>query len=80
MNHMYGNLKVVYEDGVLKPLGKVKLKEHQRLNVFILPDDEAESLALAKAQKKVLSKLCGIGNSGLPDVGVNHDKYLYQKD
>ena len=77
--HMYKNLKAVYENGVLKPLGKVKFKEHQQVEILVLPD-EAEALALAKAQRKALSEFCGIGNSGLPDLGSNHDKYLYPKD
>jgi predicted DNA-binding antitoxin AbrB/MazE fold protein len=34
---MYKNLAVIYEDGVLKPLDKVDLKEHQRANVYTDP-------------------------------------------
>ena len=77
---MYKNLKVIYENGVLRPLGKVRLKEHQRLNVFILPDDEAEMAALVRSQKKALAKYVGIGKSGCGDLRENHDKYLYGKE
>lgn len=35
-------ITVVYENGVLKPLEKVNLKEHQRVEIFIR---EKESMA-----------------------------------
>ncbi len=77
---MYQNLKVIYEDGVLKPLDKVDLKEHQRANVFILPDNEAEMAVLARAQRKALAKFVGIGESDCGDLSEAHDKYLYGKE
>lgn len=76
---MYQNLKVIYEDGVLKPLDKVSLKEHQRVNIFILPDDEEEA-ELVAAQKKALAKFVGVGKSSCDDLSEAHDKYLYSKE
>ncbi len=76
---MYQNLTVIYEDGVLKPLEKPNLKEHQKVDIIILPD-ESETAKLVESQKKALSKFCGIGSSGIGDIGRNHDKYLYRKE
>lgn len=32
---MRRTIEVVYENGVFKPLGKIDLKEHQRIEIFI---------------------------------------------
>ena len=32
-------IQAVYEDGVLKPLGKVDIPEHRTLDILILRDD-----------------------------------------
>jgi len=77
---MYQHLTGIFEDGVLKPLTKIKSKEHQRVNVFILPDDEAEMAALARAQREALAKYVGIGESDCGDLSKAHDKYLYGKE
>lgn len=57
---------------------KVNIKPNQKIELLIFPSDE-EIPELVKSQKKALSKLCGVGNSGLSDLSREHDKYLYQK-
>lgn len=79
---MSQTVKAIYEDGVFKPLQKVNIKPHQRAELVISPEKEfdltpEESRKLAESQKKALSKLRGKYNSGLSDLGSNHDKYLY---
>jgi hypothetical protein len=63
----------------------VNIKPHQKTKLTISPEEETDFSAedtqkLVESQKKALSKLCGIGNSGLTDIGQNHDKYLYKKE
>lgn len=48
----WGNMKMskvidaIFENGVFKPLGKVEIKEHERLQI-IIKEKEAESVAMA---------------------------------
>ena len=67
-------IPAVYEDGIFKPLQKVDLPEHKHVHLMVMPEDEAE---LLKSQKKALSKIIGVGSSGLTDVAKKHDQYLY---
>ncbi|MEW6556038.1 MAG: antitoxin family protein [Elusimicrobiota bacterium] len=68
----------VYENGIFRPLEKVKLPEHKKIQLMIFPAEE-EIPQLVKSQKKALKKYCGIIKSGRTDVSRNHDKYLYGK-
>lgn len=71
-------IHAIYKDGVFKPLQKVNIKSNQKFELIIFPSEEAIP-ELVKAQKKALSKLCGIGESGLADLSRRHDKYLYRR-
>ena len=78
-------ITAIYEDGVFKPLQKVNIKPHQKAEIIISPEEDfdfspEEARKLAESQKAALAKFCGIGHSGLSDVGRNHDKYLYRKE
>ena len=75
---MLKTIHAIYKDGVFKPLQKVNIKSNQKIELLVFPSEE-EIPELVKAQKKALSKLCGIGESGLSDLSRRHDKYLYQK-
>lgn len=82
---MSQTIKAIYEDGVFKPLQKVNIKPHQKAELIVFPEEETDlspedARKLVESQKKALSKLCGIGNSGIGDIGRNHDKYLYHKE
>lgn len=63
----------VYEDGVFKPLKKVRLHEHQKVELNIYTEDESDS-----AIKTALS-IIGVGKSSLKDTALQHDEYLYGK-
>lgn len=73
---MAKTVRAVYEDGIFRPLDKVKLPNHERIQLVILPVEEKIS-DLVKAQKRALKKYCGIIKSGPTDISTNHDKYLY---
>jgi len=71
----------VYENGVFKPMGKIRLSEHSRVSLVVNPinlelgDDSPETIS---SQKQALSELIGIGSSGLKEISREHDKYLYR--
>jgi len=70
-------ISAIYEGGIFKPLQRIDLPVHQRVKLQIIPEAET---SLAESQKKALSKIMGIGNSGSTDVARKHNKYLYEKD
>lgn len=81
---MTKTVEAIYENGVFKPVKKVKLPEHKRVNLIIsptieMPEDEEEIKKMVERQKRALLKIAGTGSSGLSDVSENHDKYLYGK-
>jgi len=48
-------IEVVYEDGVFKPEQKLRIKEHQKVRIQILPDDDWKE-SFDKALKSIRSK------------------------
>lgn len=74
-------IEAIYEDGVFKPLRRLKLPEHIRFRLTIAPveEDEKEIEKTVAKQKEALLSIAGIGSSGLPDVSEKHDEYLYSK-
>jgi predicted DNA-binding antitoxin AbrB/MazE fold protein len=44
-------IQAIYENGVLRPLRKLNIPEHQRLEVFILEDDLPPSLIARAAEQ-----------------------------
>jgi len=74
-------IEAIYENGVFRPLRKVKFREHERVKLTIssIEEDEQEIKKFVERQKKALLKLAGTGSSGLSDISKNHDKYLYGK-
>lgn len=85
---MTKTVEAIYENGVFKPVKKVKFPEHKRVKLTISPrepdelieEDEETTKKIVERQKRALKELIGIGDSGLGDVSKNHDKYLYIKD
>lgn len=75
---MVQTITAIYENGVLKPLEKIKLPNHKKIQLLIFPS-EKEIPKLVKSQKNALRKYCGTIKSGQKDISRNHDKYLYQK-
>lgn len=70
---MSKSLKVIYEDGVFKPLQKVNFKEHQRLELVIKKTIQDTS----STKEKSPLRLVGLFESDIEDLAVNHDTYLY---
>jgi predicted DNA-binding antitoxin AbrB/MazE fold protein len=69
-------IEVIYEDGVFKPLQKVRLKPHTRGRVLLSPPIQ-ETQHLLKAQKSALKKIAGIGSSSHKDTARRHNEYIY---
>lgn len=87
---MAKSIKALYENGVFKPLTKVRLKNRQRVELTVV-----ESKPLSKRHAKSTPKprpvsrradvaalpayrIVGLFKSGLHDLSEKHDKYLYQ--
>lgn len=66
-------VEAIYEDGVFKPLEKIRLNEHQRVELNVFTEDEIDD-----ATKAALS-IIGIGKSSFRDTAQKHDEYLYGK-
>lgn len=78
---MTKTVEAIYENGVFKPVKKVRLPEHERFKLIVSPveEDEREIKKIVERQRKALLSIAGIGDSGLGDVSRNPDKYLYDK-
>lgn len=63
----------VFENGVFKPLKKIKLNEHQKVELSIFTEEEMDA-----ATRSALS-IIGIGRSRIEDSAIKHDEYLYGK-
>ncbi len=66
-------IEAIYEDGVFKPLKKIRLKEHEKVELSVLTGAESDA-----ATRKALS-IIGIGKSNLTDSAQKHDEYLYRR-
>ena len=80
----------LYENGVFKPLGKVRLKNRQRVKLTVI-EQEKPPKRIAKSQRKHRAKstnadianhptqqIVGLFRSGVRDLSKNHDQYLYR--
>ncbi|MEW5803762.1 MAG: antitoxin family protein [bacterium] len=72
---MSKSLKVIYEDGVFKPLQKVNFKEHQKLELTV--KKTIQDTPSAKQESPL--RLIGLFESDIDDLSVNHDTYLYSQ-
>ena len=68
---MSQTITAIFENGVFKPLGEVKVKEHKKVTIILDNEDEYQE---------------GISLSGIIDIAkdcpdtdlsIHHDKYLY---
>jgi len=64
-------IEAVYEDGVIKPLKKLKLKDHEKLTVTLTKK------SLKSKMGKPAMSIVGIFDSGVKDLSREHDKHLY---
>jgi predicted DNA-binding antitoxin AbrB/MazE fold protein len=72
---MAKTIVAVYKDGVFKPLQKIDIPEHKHVHLVVIPEGDAD---LLESQRKELSSIIGIGDSGISDVSRRHDHYLYE--
>jgi len=86
---MAKSIKALYEDGVFKPLTKVRLKNRQKVKLTVV-ESEAPPKRIAKTgrsqhqvtrRKEIAShpayRIVALFKSGLHDLSKNHDQYLY---
>lgn len=66
-------IEAIYEDGVFKPLKKIRLTEHQKVELNIFTKDEIDNIT------KTAFDIIGIGKSTFKDTAQKHDEYLYGK-
>ncbi len=66
-------VEAVYENGVFKPLKKIRFDEHQRVELNIFTKKEIDELT------KTALSIIGIGKSSFKDTAQKHDEYLYGK-
>ena len=66
-------VKAVYENGVIKPLKKLDIKEHETLTVVI-----SKKVKKTRVKNPALS-IVGIFDSGIGDLSLKHDCYLYEQ-
>jgi predicted DNA-binding antitoxin AbrB/MazE fold protein len=64
-------IDAIFENGVIKPLQELHIKEHERLTIAII-----KAPPKARPKKQALA-LVGIFNSGIKNLSQEHDKYLY---
>ena len=87
---MAKSIKALYEDGVFKPLDKVRLKNRQRVNLTVV-ESEKPSKRLAKSTAKhrpASSRVCvaahpdyrivALFKSGVHDLSARHNNYLFR--
>ena len=72
--HMTKTIVAVYKEGVFKPLQKIDIPEHKHVHLVVIPEGDAD---LLESQRKELSSIIGIGESGVSNVSRRHDHYLY---
>jgi len=68
---MRETIKAIYENGVIKPLKKLRIKDHETLTVTI------SNKAPKTKRKKPAMSMVGIFDSGMKDLSKDHDKHLY---
>ena len=70
-------IEAIFENGIFRPLSEPHLKNHQRVRIEILSEEDESSM---EAQKKILLEFAGLGKGDFTDVARNHDRYLYLED
>ena len=71
VENMRETIKAVYENGVIKPLQKLHIKDHEKLTVTI-----SKTTSKPKSKKSAMS-MVGIFDSGMKELSLEHDEYLY---
>lgn len=70
-------IEAIFKNGIFRPLSEPHLKNHQRVRIEILSEDDESSV---EAQKKILLEFAGLGKSNFTDVARSHNQYLYPEE
>lgn len=81
---MAKTIEALYQDGVFKPLTKVRLKNRQRVKLTVIESDKRSKPSSNRRPASrvgmtshTANRIVGLFKSGLHDLSKNHDKYLY---
>jgi predicted DNA-binding antitoxin AbrB/MazE fold protein len=86
---MAKSIKALYENGVFKPLAKVRLRNKQKVKLTVVETEKSAKKARAKARRTPIAdgrgitshpayRIVGLFKSGTHDLSANHDAYLYR--
>jgi len=87
---MAKSIKALYEDGVFKPLDKVRLKNRQRVKLTVVESEKpSKRLSKSTAKRRPASsrvavaahpayRIVALFKSGVHDLSTRHDDYLYR--
>ena len=87
---MAKSIKALYEDGVFKPLDKVRLKNRQRVKLTVVESEKpSKRLHKSTAKHRPASsrvdvaahpayRIVALFKSGVHDLSARHDNYLYR--
>ena len=87
---MAKSIKALYEDGVFKPLNKVRLRNRQRVKLTVVESEKpSKQLAKPAAKRRPTSsrgavvahpafRIVALFKSGVHDLSTRHDDYLYR--
>jgi len=70
---MSKSIEAVFENGIFRPLKKVKLPEHKRFKIIL----ESESKPVTKKSCSLTGIIDIAKNCTDTDLSTHHDKYLY---
>ena len=79
----------LYENGVFKPLGKVRLKNKQKVRLALVSTGKPVTRGANSTRKRWvksarepasfrLTQIVGLFKSGVGDLAEHHDRYLYR--
>jgi len=86
---MAKSIKALYEDGVFKPVTKVRLKNKQRVKLTVVETEKSSKRtgkfaanrrpapSLVEVTSHPAYRIVGLFKSGVHDLSKNHDKHLY---
>ena len=79
----------MYENGVFKPLEKVRLKNKQRVKLTVIETSFKRVAKSTPKRRRIPSqtdvdshpaqRIVGLFKSGTHDLAINHDRYLYRQ-
>ena len=87
---MAKSIKALYEDGVFKPLDKVRLRNRQRVKLTVVESEKpSKRLYKSTAKHRPASsrvavaaypayRIVALFKSGVHDLSARHDDYLYR--